>query len=149
MDGLSAGTVQSSAASIMQPYALTVDYDGQILYWADAYYDTISWSKVEPGSEITTIANAMSHPVAFPYSMVTLGGHLFLTDLGSGVISLDATSGSDNTSVVDRRFFCNQYCQPDDNDCWQNPYGIEIISEQRQAQSERVGSLLSMRGCVL
>ena len=137
MDGQSMETVQSSATSIMQPYALTIDYDGQILYWADAYYDTISWSKPEPGSEMTIIASAMSTPVVFPYSIVTLGGYLFLTDLDSGIISLDVTYGIDNTSsVIDRRFFCNKYCHPDDNDCWQNPYGIEIISEQRQAQSE-------------
>lgn len=135
MDGQSVETIQSSATSIMEPYALTMDYDGQILYWADAYYDTISWSKAEPGSEITTIiANAMS--VIFPYSMVTLGGYLFLTDLDSGVTSLDATNGNSNTSIIDRRHFCNRYCHPDDNSCWQNPYGIEIISEQRQAQSE-------------
>ena len=138
MDGQNVETIQSgNSANIMWPYALTVDYDSQILYWADAFFDTISSSPVEPGSPITLITSAASGYVRLPYSIVTLQETLFFTDWFNGVSSLH-TSGTNYSTLTPReaQFLCNQ-----------NPYGIELVTSQRQAESELcIQACISVKG---
>lgn len=126
MDGQGIETVQNNSILIRWPYALTLDYDSRILYWADAFYDTISMSQTEPGSPITTIVPLSSGIVRLTYGIVTFEQDLFFTDWFQGIGSVK-TDGTGDTTLIPResRYLCSQ-----------NPYGIELISEQRQVGSK-------------
>ena len=125
MDGQNIETVHNQSTSIRQPQALTVDYDSQTLYWSDQSLYKLLWSQVEPGSQI----NISSYSFYYTYSMVIFGSYLFFTNHG-GVQSRNV-DGTEPHSLY--RYYDNYFydtCKP--------IYGIDIISEQRQAQSELI-----------
>ena len=124
MDGQNIETVHNQSTSIRQPQALTIDYDRQTLYWSDRSLHKILWSQVEPGSQI----NISSYSVYFTYSMVIFGSYLFFTNHG-GVQSRNV-DGTELHHLYEFYYFFDDTCKP--------IYGIDIISEQRQAQSELI-----------
>ena len=124
MDGQNIETVHNQSNSIRQPQALTIDYDSQTLYWSDRSLNKILWSQVEPGSPI----NISSYSLSNTYSMVIFGSYLFYNYRGVQSRNVDGTE-----IHYLYRFRYNYFydiCKP--------IYGIDIISEQRQAQSELI-----------
>ena len=132
MDGQNIETVHNQSTSIRQPQALTIDYDSQTLYWSDWSLYKILWSQVEPGSPI----NISSYTLYRTYSMVIFGSYLFFTkDIGVQSRNVDGTElhclyNLDNWYNCFNSYNYYDTCKP--------IYGIDVISEQRQAQSELI-----------
>ena len=125
MDGQNIETVHNQSTSIRLPQALTIDYDNQILYWSDQSLNKISWSQVEPGSPI----NISSYTLYDTYSMVIFGSYLFFTN-GDGVESRNVDGTERHNLYTFYSLYFHDNCKA--------LYGIDIISEQRQAQSELI-----------
>ena len=124
MDGQNIETVHNQSTSIRQPQALTIDYDSQTLYWSDQSLYKLLWSQVEPGSQI----NISSYTFYNTYSMVIFGSYLFFTN-DNGVQSRNV-DGTEFHYLYYFYYYFYDTCKP--------IYGIDIISEQRQAQSELI-----------
>ena len=125
MDGQSIETVHNQSTNIRQPWALTIDYDSQILYWADTSLSKILWSQVEPGSPI----NSFAYHNDRPYGMVVNGGFLFFTYyFGVESRRLDGTENRQQAHF----HYCHYYTGTSTDTF----YDIDVISEDRQAQSE-------------
>ena len=122
MDGQNIETVHNQSTSIRQPQALTIDYDSQTLYWSDQSLDKILWSQVEPGSQI----NISFYSFYNTYSMVIFGSYLFFTQYDG--VSSHNVDGTEFHYLYE--FYSDDTCNP--------IYGIDIISKQRQAQSELI-----------
>ena len=112
MDGQNIETVHNQSTNIRQPQALTIDYDSQTLYWSDAILNKILWSRVEPGSDISYFDNQA-------YDIDIFGRILFIAD--SNGIQFRSINGTEQYNIIDD--ICNA-----------SFYGINVISEQRQAQ---------------
>ena len=124
MDGQNIETVHNQSTSIRRPQALTIDYDSQTLYWSDQRLHKILWSQMEPGSPI----NISSYSILTTYSMVIFGSYLFSTnDLGV------QSRNVDGTELHYLYLYSNSFY-----DTCKSIHGIDIISEQRQAQSELI-----------
>ena len=133
MDGQNIETVHNQSTSIRRPQALTIDYDNQILYWSDGSLDKILWSQVEPESEIKNYSNLVFQPKG----LVITGRYLFFTD-NSGV-HIHSVNGTENNVLFHRYSDYYYYYFYNDHDiCKSDFYGIDVISEQRQAQSEQM-----------
>ena len=128
MDGQNIETVHNQSSSIRQPQALTIDYDSQTLYWSDGSLGKILWSKVEPESEIKNYSSS----VFGPKGLVITGRYLYFTDY-SGV-HIHSVNGTENNVL----FYRYSYYYNDDDICNADFYGIDVISEQRQAQSKQM-----------
>ena len=124
MDGQNIETVHNQSTSIRQPQALTIDYESQTLYWSDRSLDKILWSQVDPGSQI----NISSYTLYNTYSMVIFGSYLFFTNV-YGVQSRNV-DGTEFHYLYHFYDYFSDTCKP--------IYGIDIISEQRQARSELI-----------
>ena len=121
MGGQNIETVHNQSTSIRRPQALTIDYDSQTLYWSDQSLRKILWSQVEPGSQI----NISSYSFYYTYSMVIFGSYLFFTNRGVQSYNVDGTELHYLYYAI-AHDTCKQI-----ND-------IDVISEQRQAQSELI-----------
>ena len=132
MDGQNIETVHNQSSSIRQPQALTIDYDNQILYWSDGSLGKILWSKVEPESEIKNYSSSVFRLKG----LVITGRYLFFTD-HSGV-HIHSVNGTENNVLFYRYSDYYYYYYYDDQICNADFYGIDVISEQRQAQSKQM-----------
>ena len=126
MDGQNIETVHNQSTSIRQPQALTIDYDSQTLYWSDQSLYKLLWSQVEPGSPI----NISSYTFYNTYSMVIFGSYLFFTN--------DNGVQSRNVDGTELHYLHHSYYYYNFYDTCKQIYGIDVISEQRQAQSELI-----------
>ena len=123
MDGQTIETVHNQSTSVRRPQALTIDYDSQTLYWSDDSLNIILSSQVEPGSEIKNIS---SYNFSIS-SMVIFGSSLYITD-DYGVQS----------HILNRTGYQYIYDRYSSRDTCKSLYGIDVISEQIQGQSELI-----------
>ena len=125
MDGQTIETVHNQSTSVRRPQALTIDYDSQTLYWSDDSLNIILSSQVKPGSEIKNIS---SYNFSIS-SMVIFGSSLYITD-DYGVQSHSVNGTGYQYSVYVYVYHSQDTCKP--------LYGIDVISEQIQGQSELI-----------
>ena len=123
MDGQTIETVHNQSTSVRRPQALTIDYDSQTLYWSDDSLNIILSSQVEPGSEIKNISSYNFNTS----SMVIFGSSLYITD----------HYGVQSHSVNRTGYQYSVYVYPFQDTC-KPLYGIDVISEQIQGQSELI-----------
>lgn len=97
------------------PNALTIDYERQEIYWADARLDKIERSSVN-GSGRTLITR---HLVFHPFSLVFYNDSLYWSDWATNQVL--TTSLDTPTTVI-------SVTDPLDLD----PMGLQIVSESRQ-----------------
>ena len=101
--------------NLIWPNALTLDYQRQVLYWADASLDKIESSNVD-GSNRRLLSE---YGVEHPYGIVVLDNTLYFTDWGgNSVKSIDISGG--NASMIFGGLLCTQ------------PFGIAAVSEEKQ-----------------
>ena len=99
--------------SLVLPYALTVDYDNQILFWADYSLNKIESSHTD-GSHRILLTDVS---IQDPYYITYYAGNLYWTDTGlKAVLSVSVNATHEVTSIVNSL----------------DPYGIQVISEERQ-----------------
>ena len=114
MDGKNRSVIHNT--SLVWPNALTLDFQNQVLYWADASLDKIESSNVD-GSNRRLITNFNVLDL-HPYGLALFNGILYFTDwIGSSVKSIDPMS----RNVMNITY-----------GLYGLPFGIRAVSEQRQ-----------------
>ena len=113
MDGSARKTLHDRG--LFWPNAITVEYDSQTLYWADASLDKIESSAVN-GSNRKLITTAF---IFHPFDITFYNGTLYWSDWRADSILRTQTSSPDN---VDQLF------QPLDVE----PMGVHVVTRERQ-----------------
>ena len=113
MDGSSRVTLHSSGLSTV--YGLTVDYDNQILYWADYSNNRIEMSFTNGSSRSVLTSSGITDPFAITY----YAGRLYWTDWsGDRIYTLSIRSPTTISQVT--------------SSLGNNPYGIHVVTRERQ-----------------
>lgn len=112
MDGTSRTVLHDTTLST--PYALTIDYATQTLFWADYSLNRLEKSNIDGSNRVLLTTN-----VRDPYSITFLDGNLYWTDLYYNRILTAPVSSPSSSSYVTSSLG--------------NIYGIQAISEERQA----------------
>lgn len=95
--------------NLQTPYALSIDYTTQTLYWADS-----TLNKLESSRTDGTNRKSLNTNLGDPYAMAFFDGRLYMTDVGNdGIFSTMSTAQSSITPLI---------LLPD-------PYGIQIVDE--------------------
>ena len=113
MDGRNRSVIHNTG--LMWPNGLSLDFQNEVLYWADAFLDKIESSNVDGSNRriITSFTDDLH-----PFGLALFDGILYFTDwIGSSVRSVDPRNGNitNITQGLNRR-----------------PFGIRVVSEQRQ-----------------
>ena len=111
MDGTSKSILHDTGLSA--PYTLTLDYDAQVLYWADYTLNRIEKSNVD-GSNRQVLTTSL---VNNAYSLAFFNGRLFWTDLAYRRIVTTLTTSTTSTFLTGTLG---------------SMYGITSITEERQ-----------------
>ena len=85
MDGSSRMVLHRT--NLRETYAITLDYENQVLYWADSSLDKIESSFVD-GSNRRTLSTSVRNP----YCMVYFDGRLFWGDLDYNRVVMGSAS---------------------------------------------------------
>ena len=113
MDGTAKSILHDTDLSA--PYCLTLDYDAQILYWADYNLNKIEQSNVD-GSNRRLVTTSLVYDA---YSMTFFNGRLYWTDLSYSRI-LTAPTNSPTSAYLTSTFG--------------SMYGIKAITQERQPE---------------
>ena len=115
MDGKNRTVLHNT--TLMRPSALTLDYQSQVLYWADAFLDKIESSNVDGSNRMLLSTVGTDHP----YGIALFSNTLYFTDWsGPSVKAIDINGG--NTTAI--RFFGGVLCT--------KLFGIAVVSEHKQ-----------------
>lgn len=118
MDGTDRIVLHSTGLSTV--YGLTLDYDNQILYWADYSSNRIEYSFTD-GFNRTVLT---SSGIADPFSITFFEGNLYWTDLSDHRIYTLSVNDPSTISSVTSNF-------------GQDLYGIHVIAKGRQPQGNQ------------
>lgn len=117
MDGSSRVTLHSSGLSTV--YGVTIDYDNQILYWADYSNNRIEMSMTDGSNRRVLTSSGITDPFGITY----YAGKLYWTDWsGNRIYTLSISTPTVVTQVT--------------SSLGQDPYGIHVVSEDRQPDGE-------------
>lgn len=114
MDGRNRSVIHNT--SLMWPNGLALDFQNQVLYWADAFLDKIESSNVDGSNRriITSFTDDLH-----PFGLALFDGILYFTDwTGSSVRSVDPRNGNNITNII--------------QGLYGQLFGIRAVSEQRQ-----------------
>ena len=114
MDGTAKALLHD--ASLSAPYCLTLDYDAQILYWADFTLNKIERSNAD-GSNRQLVTTSLVNDA---FSITFFRGRLYWTDLAYNRIITHSTNLSTTSEFLTTSFG--------------DMYGIKAIAEERQPQ---------------
>ena len=104
------------------PYGLTIDYELQRLYWADAFYDRIEYSSVDGiGREILLTFDSDYHN---PFGITISGDQIYWTDTINSTVFTAHKQAAIN--IV-----------PLYNDLLFTPIGIEAVDPYRQSTNSK------------
>ena len=113
LDGLNRTVIHST--DLTWPNALTIDYENQDLYWADAMLDKLETSKVDGSIRRLLLDRSILHP----FSITFFEGYLYWTDwILNAILAAPVNSPNQNRHIL---------IQLQDD-----PMGIEIVSRDRQ-----------------
>ena len=119
MDGSSRITLHSSGLSTV--YGLTLDYDNQVLYWADYSNNRIEMSFANGSNRRVLTSSGITDPFGITY----YAGRLYWTDWsGNRIYTLSTSSPSTVTQVT--------------SSLGQDPYGIHVVTKDRQPDGQSV-----------
>ena len=111
MDGHSRSVLHDT--SLTTPYALTIDYENQILYWADYTLDKLEKSNVDGSNRLVVTTSSITSP----YSLTFYEGRLYWTDLSFARIYTTLANFSSVSTLSSQG---------------QAMYGIQAVAENRQ-----------------
>ena len=113
MDGRNRSVIHTTG--LVWPNGLTLDFQNQVLYWADASLDKIESSNVDGSNR--RLINSFNSDL-HPYGLALFDGVLYFTDwTGPSVKTVDPTTGNVTNGII------GLYGQP---------FGIRAVSEERQ-----------------
>ena len=113
MDGAARTTLHDT--SLIWPNALTLDYDSQMLYWADASLDKIESSNVDGSNRRIVTVRGIFHP----FGITVFQNTLYWSDWRLDAILSRRLGASQNTTII--------YSNLDTE-----PMAIVVVSAQRQ-----------------
>ena len=113
MDGTAKSILHDTGLSA--PYCITLDYNAQILYWADYTLNRIEQSNADGSNRRLVTTSRVNNA----YSMTFFNGRLYWTDLSYSRILTAPTSSS--TSAYLTTTFGSMY-------------GIKAITQERQPE---------------
>ena len=119
MDGKNRTVIHNT--SLTWPVALTLDYQTQVLYWADASLEKIESSNVDGSNRqlLTTVG------VGYPFGLALFNDTLYFTDWSGNSVKVVHVNGSNATTIFDgQSVLCGQ------------PFGIAVVSEAKQPLGE-------------
>ena len=119
MDGTNRQVLHNT--SLVWPNALTIDYQSQTLYWADANLDKLESSKVDGTNRITLSTIGLSHP----FGITLYQSILYITDWTGSTLRTFFLESQSSVNVLISLVPCNR------------PFGIEVVSPQRQEMCKR------------
>ena len=102
--------------NIQQPYAITIDYDNQLLYWSDHNLQRIECSTVNGSNRRVIVSTGLQRP----FDLTLLGSKLYISDWELGIVATEK-SGGQMVEVV-----YNSFCDST------KALGIQSITEERQ-----------------
>jgi low density lipoprotein receptor-related protein 5/6 len=113
MDGRNRSVIHNT--SLVWPNGLALDFQNQVLYWADAFLDKLESSNVDGSNRRIIITfTADLHP----FGLALFDGILYFTDWSeASVRSVDPRNGN-LTNIT--------------HGLYGRPFGIRAVSEQRQ-----------------
>ena len=107
-------------ANLGWPYAITVDIDSQVLYWADSYFHKLESGNVDgTGRRLLT-----SSGLEEPFDLTLLGDMLYISDSNLGILAVNKSGGFPVRTIYNT--FCSNV----------NVFGIQAVAEERQLLGE-------------
>ena len=122
MDGTNQTILHST--NLTWPNALTLDYENQVLYWADAWTDKIEYSNAD-GTGRSILAVNENGTITHPFSITFYNDRLYWSDWGPPgenefkVRSLSINNPETITTVA--------------QGFGDNPTGLHVVTAERQA----------------
>lgn len=119
MDGTAYSILHDT--SLSQPYCLTLDYDTQVLYWADYALNKIERSNVDGSNR-----RLVTSQVIDAYSITFFNGRLYWTDhYYNRILTFPTTSSSSATSTFLSAALGDMH-------------GIQVLAEERQPEGHYI-----------
>lgn len=106
--------------NLQRPYAISVDFIDQVLYWADAGLDRIESANVDGSNRRVVISSGLDEP----YDLTLLGDMIYVSDTNLGILAANK-SGAQPVEVIYSRF-CEHV----------GPVGIQAVAQERQLFGE-------------
>ena len=121
MDGQNRMTIASDG--LIQPFGITIDYNGLNVYWCDSGSNVIEYASLNGGGR--TVLEQDVDGLTGVFSLTVSGSELFWTDMDTNAVySTHKLNGNgifgDSTTIVFSDFLYT-------------PGGIEAVSSSRQA----------------
>jgi sugar lactone lactonase YvrE len=114
MDGTSRTVLHSTG--LVNVYGMTLDYDGQVLYWIDYSNNRIERSFTNGSNRMLITSTG----IVDPFAMTFYDGRLYWTDLSHHrIYTLNLTTPTIITQVIS---------------IGQDGYGIHVVTEERQLE---------------
>ena len=116
MDGTAHSVLHDTSLSL--PYCLTLDYDTQVLYWADYSLNKIERSNAD-GSNRRLVTTSLVNDA---YSITFFNGRLYWTDLSHNrILTFSTASSSSATSTFLSASLGDMH-------------GIQVLGKERQPE---------------
>ena len=120
MDGTARMVLHST--TLRSPFAITVDYPTQTLYWLDYTLNRLESSRTDGSGRVLLTTNSIRSPIDVTF----YDGYLFWTDQSYyRLLSTPVRNPSDVTFLTPQR-------------CCNTLYGVQVISEDRQPSGNLV-----------
>ena len=107
--------------NLQQPYAIAIDFDEQILYWADIHHHRIERSNVDGSDRSVVVSSGIDQP----FDITLLGDMLYVSDLNLRILATNK-SGRQPVEMI-YATFCDHIIT----------FGIQAVAEQRQLLGEQ------------
>ena len=125
MDGNGVATLFQ--INLQRPYAVSVDFADQILYWADAGLDRIESANVDGSNRRVVISSGLNEP----FDLTILGDVIYISDTNLGILAANKSGHQPVEVIYDR--FCEHV----------GPVGIQAVAQERQLLGECMLLLLA------
>lgn len=125
MDGARSTLTTLHQNNLKQPYAITIDFDEQVLYWADLSLKRVECSNVDGSNRNVVISSGLERP----FDLTLFGDILYVSDLDLGILAANKSGGVPVEAVY---VFCDHI-----SSC-----GIQVIAEERQLLGKNMTEVL-------
>lgn len=114
MDGQS--TAILFQGDLRWPYGITLDFDNQILYWTDSYFDKIECGNIDGTGRRLVVSSGLDEP----FDLTLIGDMLYISDWNLGILATNRSGGQPVQTVYDT--FCDGI----------QTFGAQVVAEERQ-----------------
>ena len=104
---------------LQRPYAVSLDFTNQILYWADAGLDRIESANVDGSNRRVVISSGLNEP----FDLTLLGDMIYISDTNLGILTANVSGAQ---PVIIYNTFCEDI----------GPVGVQVVAQERQLFGE-------------